>query len=41
MKIWFLYDGDMSSDTPGVYEIKRLQDVGRSRGHIVEVYNTA
>ncbi len=41
MRVWFLFDGDMNGDAPGVYEIQRFKDVGAQRGYDVQVFSTA
>ncbi|OFW87042.1 MAG: hypothetical protein A3J37_02265 [Alphaproteobacteria bacterium RIFCSPHIGHO2_12_FULL_45_9] len=37
MRIWYLWEGDINGEVPGTYEIKRLQEAGRARGHEVEI----
>lgn len=37
MKIWYIWEGDINGEVPGTYEIKRLQEAGRLRGHEVEI----
>lgn len=37
MKIWYIWEGDINGEVPGTYEIKRLQEAGRIRGHEVEI----
>lgn len=41
MKIWYIWEGDINGEIPGTYEIKRLQEVGRMRGHEVEIFSPA
>lgn len=41
MKIWYIWEGDINGEVPGTYEIKRLQEGGRMRGHEVEIYSPA
>lgn len=41
MKIWYIWEGDINGDVPGTYEIKRLQEAGRTRGHEVEILSSA
>lgn len=37
MKIWYIWEGDIHGDVPGTYEINRLSEAGRLRGHDVQV----
>lgn len=37
MKIWYIWEGDINSDIPGAYEIKRLQAIGLMRGHDIQI----
>lgn len=37
MKIWYIWEGDINSEIPGTYEIRRLLEVGLSRGHDVQI----
>lgn len=37
MKIWYIWEGDINGEVPGTYEIKRLQDIGQSRGYDVQI----
>ncbi|MFA7276634.1 MAG: RimK family alpha-L-glutamate ligase [Pseudobdellovibrionaceae bacterium] len=38
MKIWYLWEGDLNGDVPGTYEMKRLLEEGRKRGHDARVF---
>jgi gamma-F420-2:alpha-L-glutamate ligase len=39
MKIWFLWEGQLESEVPGSYEMRRLLEVGKVRGHDVRVFD--
>lgn len=39
MKIWYFWEGNLTSDEPEAYETRRLLEVGRARGHDVQVYS--
>lgn len=38
MKIWYLWEGDTHQDSSGSYDASRLREVGRNRGHEVQIF---